>query len=128
MLESMEPDPTWNAALHEETVATFRAAREDLSILIWGGDWCGDTRSELPGLAAVLRAAGIGADSVEIYPVEKAADGSKRGPHVAAYDIDRVPTIIVKLDGQEIARFVESEDVPAAEYLAAKLEEAKTPL
>ena len=39
------------------------------------------------------------------------------------YGIELIPTVIVERDGEEVARFVESEDRPIAEYLAAQLSE-----
>jgi thiol-disulfide isomerase/thioredoxin len=92
-----------------------------LTFRVWGGDWCGDCRAQLPAFAAALAAAGVPADRVHEYPVEKAADGSKTGPAVEAYGVDRIPTVVVERDGEEVARFVEAADEPVAAYLAARL-------
>lgn len=120
-LETMQPDPGWVPAEHEEAVGTLRAQAEELTVHVWGGDWCKDCQAVLPTFAAALDAAGIDPSSTKQYPVEKKADGSKEGPKVEAYDIQYIPTIVLERDGVEQARFVEKEDVEAATYLARQL-------
>ena len=117
----MRPNPVWNAESYDDAVATFEAAADEVVVKVWGGDWCKDCRSQLPDLAAALEAASV--DAVEHRPVETAADGSKVGPGVEAYDIDLIPTVVVEDDeGRELARFVESEELPIVVHLAAALE------
>ena len=119
----MRPTPVWDAESYDDAVATFEAAADDIVVRVWGGDWCKDCRSQLPDLAAALEAAGV--DAVERCPVETADDGSKVGPGVEAYGIDLIPTVVVEDDeGQELARFVESEELPVVVYLAEALEAA----
>jgi thiol-disulfide isomerase/thioredoxin len=120
-LETMRPNPVWDADSYEDAVATFEALADDIVVKVWGGDWCKDCRSQLPDFGAALDAAGV--ESVEHYPVEKAEDGSKTGPEVEAYGIELIPTVVVEdaERGEELARFVEEEDVPIAVYLAEQL-------
>lgn len=120
-LETMEPNPVWDGDAHEEAVSVFSELREQVTIRVWGGDWCPDCRHQLPGFAAGLAAAGIDPSSVIQYPVEKADDGSKIGPNVEGYGIEFIPTVVVEIDGEEVARFVEEEPVPIFEYLADEL-------
>jgi len=120
-LATMEPDPAFDAEAYDDTVSAFAALADDLTVRVWGGDWCGDCRSQLPGFGAAMDAAGV--EDVRHYPVEKEEDGSKTGPKVEAYGIELIPTIVLELDGEEIARFVEEEPVPPAPYLAGKLRE-----
>lgn len=117
----MEPASEWDAAGHTETIETLSSLASNLTIRVWGGDWCGDCEDVLPPFAAALQAAGIDPADVEQYPVEKADDGSKVGPGVTAYGIERIPTIIVERNDEEVARFVESEPVDAATYIAEQL-------
>lgn len=121
-LDTMEPDPAWDPAAHAETVEAL--GREGLSFRVWGGDWCSDCRRQLPAFAAALEAAGVSDDAVAEYPVEKRDDGSKVGPEVEAYGIERIPTVVVEHGGREVARFVEDEPIPIAAYLAERLREA----
>ncbi|MFB6078147.1 MAG: TlpA family protein disulfide reductase [Halarchaeum sp.] len=120
-LETMTPNPAWDADAHEETVATWERVADDVTVKVWGGDWCGDCRGQLPDFAAALDAAGV--ENVEHYPVER-VDGEKQGEGVEEYGIALIPTVVVEdADGNELARFVEEEDRPIADWLAARLDE-----
>ncbi|MUV85992.1 thioredoxin [Natronomonas sp. CBA1123] len=120
-LETMRPNPVWDADSYDDAVATFEALADDIVVKVWGGDWCKDCRSQLPDFGAALEAAGV--ENVEHYPVEKEDDGSKTGPEVEEYGIELIPTVVVEDvgTGEELARFVEDEDVPIAVYLAEQL-------
>lgn len=118
-LETMQPNPAWDAASYPEVVDTL--SQDGLVFKVWGGDWCKDCRSQLPDFGAALAAAGVPEENVEHYPVEKEDDGSKVGPQVEAYDIELIPTVVVERDGEELARFVEEADAPIAVYLAERL-------
>lgn len=126
-LETMQPNPTWDAASYEGVVGVL--SREDLTFKVWGGDWCKDCRSQLPDFGAALDAAGVPAERVDHYPVEKGEDGSKVGPLVEEYGVEYIPTVVVErasgsgADGEEVARFVEDEPVPIAVYLADRIDE-----
>jgi thiol-disulfide isomerase/thioredoxin len=120
-LDTMQPNPAWDAASYEDAVDAL--AEDGLVFKVWGGDWCKDCRTQLPDFAAALRAAEVPEENVEHYPVEKADDGSKVGPLVEEYDIERIPTVVVERDGEELARFVEEERVSVAVYLARQLSE-----
>jgi thiol-disulfide isomerase/thioredoxin len=124
-LETMRPNPAWDAASYEDVVDVL--ARDGLTFKVWGGDWCKDCRAQLPDFGAALDAADVPDERIEHYPVEKADDGSKVGPGVEEYGIDLIPTVVVEraseadADGEEIARFVEEESVPIAVYLADRI-------
>lgn len=115
-MESMEPDPDWDAAAHEDVVEAFAALGDDVTITVWGADWCPDTRQALPAFAAALEAADLDWDHVEQVSVDK----DKNGRGTEEYGIELIPSIVIERDGEEIARFVEEEDVPAAVYLASQ--------
>jgi thioredoxin 1 len=115
-LATLEPNPVWTAGAHEETVETL-AAHDDLVYRVWAGDWCGDCRAQLPDFAAALEAAAIPDERVHHHEV----DQEKQGPGVDEYGIEYIPTVIVERDGEEITRFVESEPVPIAVYLAQRI-------
>ncbi|MEF8890737.1 MAG: thioredoxin family protein [Haloferacaceae archaeon] len=118
MLETMRaPD---HADGYDDDVLDALGA-DDLVYRVWGGDWCGDCRRQLPAFASALAAARVAEDRIVEYPVEKEADGSKTGEKVAEYGIELIPTVVVERDGEEVARFVEEEDEPIAAYLAERL-------
>jgi len=114
-LESMEP-ADWDG--DDDVLATL--GRDDLTYLVWGADWCGDCREQLPAFAAALDAAGVPADRIERFPV----DNDKQGAGVDDYGIEFIPTVVVERDGEEIARFVEAEPDGIAAYLAAHIADA----
>ncbi|MBB6645604.1 thioredoxin family protein [Halobellus ruber] len=120
-LETMRPNPAWSADAYEDVVEAL--SDEGLVFRVWGGDWCGDCRGQLPDFGAALDAAGVPDDRVHHYPVEKDAGGSKTGPLVEEYGIELIPTVVVERDGEEVARFVEAERTPIAVYLAERLGE-----
>ena len=120
-LETMSPNSGENTA-SRETVETFAAQADDLTVRVWGGDWCGDCQNLLPAFAAALDSAGVPENNIEEYALNR----EKKGELVEAYDIEYIPTIVVERDGHEVARFVESETKPPAVFLAERLETTKT--
>ena len=118
-LDTMEPNPVWDADANADVVDAL--GTQGLRFKVWGGDWCGDCRGQLPDFAAALDEAGVPEDRVEHYPV----DEDKQGEGVEEYGVEYIPTVVVERDGEEVARFVEEEPVSIAQYLADELREAK---
>lgn len=118
-LKTLEPNPTWDPDAHKEAVETLRNHRNELRYKIWCGDWCKDCRGLLPSFGAALEAASIPNEHIE----EHAVDRSKSGPLVDEYGVEYIPTIVVVRveDGSEVTRFVESEDIPPADWIAQQL-------
>ena len=74
-----------------------------------------DTDAFDESVLAALAAAGVPDDRIEAYPVTKGPNG-KEGELVDEYGIELIPTVVVESpDGEEVARFVEDEDVSIAE-------------
>jgi len=123
-LETMTPDPDWEVGECEEAVEILSRLSDGLTVKVWGGDWCPDCQNQLPGFAAALSAARIDpVADVEHYPVEKDDEGNKVGPKVEEYGVGFIPTVVIEREGEEVARFVEEEDVPIVVFLARQLEE-----
>ncbi|PSP29078.1 thioredoxin [Halobacteriales archaeon QH_2_65_14] len=118
-LDTMEPNPVWVEDAYADTVAVLEHYGDDLTFRVWGGDWCKDCRAKLPDLGAAIDAAGIPSENV----VHHELDQDKQGPGVEEYGVEYIPTVVVERDGEELFRFVESESVPIAVYLARRLEE-----
>lgn len=116
-LETMTPADA-DVDLADDVVAALGA--DGLTFKVWGGDWCPDCTGQLPQFATALAAAGVSADRIEQFPVEK-VDGEKQGPGMDEYGVTHIPTVIVFDDGDEVARFVESADTDIATYLAQEL-------
>lgn len=121
-MESMEPAADWDADAHGDVVDAFAALDEDAVIKVWGADWCPDTRDQLPAFAAVLEAADFDDDRIEQIEVDR----DKNGPGTDEYGIEFIPSIVVERDGEEIARFIEEEPVPAAVHLANQFADVET--
>jgi thiol-disulfide isomerase/thioredoxin len=121
-LETMRPNPAWAEEPYQDAVDAFADRSDRITVRVWGGDWCSDCRSQLPDFGAALEAAGIPDDRLEHYLVETADDGSKAGPKVDEYGIELIPTVVVEVNGEEVARFVEEGDAPIAVALAEQLE------
>ena len=119
-LETMQPSVDFEPAGYEQSIAALGS--EEYDFHVWGGDWCIDCQEQLPDFGAALESAGVDNQNVHHYPVEKAEDGSKTGPGVEEYGIEYIPTVVVEKDGDELVRFVESEDVPIAAYLGKELQ------
>ena len=120
-LETMRPNPTWDAASYQDAVDTLAAHRDELTYRVWGGDWCKDCRALLPDFGAALEAAAVPDERI----VDVSVDRDKQGPGVDEYGIEYIPTIVVEDDsGTEITRFVEEEAVPPAIWLADEIESA----
>jgi|APHM01.1.fsa_nt_gi hypothetical protein len=118
-LETMKANPVWDADSWSHIISAFSA--DDITIRVWGGDWCDDCRRQLPDFAAAVDAADVPSEQVHEYPVKKNADGEKHGPGVEEYGIDRIPTVVVERENEEVARFVETASVPIAVHLAEQL-------
>ncbi|MGM0448692.1 MAG: TlpA family protein disulfide reductase [Methanobacteriota archaeon] len=119
-LETLAPAADVDADAFDDSVVEALATDEYV-FKVWGGDWCGDCQRQLPEFGAALAAAGVPDDRIEAYPVTKGPNG-KEGELVEKYDIELIPTVVVKSpDGEELARFVEEEAVSIAEYLADRL-------
>ncbi len=75
-------------------LAAFKAAKDSIHILVFGGTWCGDTKALFPKFFALTDAAGITPDHMTILGVDRA----KKTVHrlAEAFDVTRVPTFIVK--------------------------------
>ena len=129
-LETLDPDFARADADHDagghadadfDPAVLDALAADDYRFKVWGGDWCGDCQRQLPAFGAALAAAGVPDDRIEDFPVTKGPDG-KEGEAVDEYGIELIPTVVVETaDGEEVARFVEEEDVSIAEYLARQL-------
>lgn len=121
-LESFEPDEAPDRS-DPSVVEAFEKLPAAAVVHVWGGDWCGDCRAQLPVLARALAAADVAAERVQVHPV----DGEKSGELVDAYGVTWVPTVVVEHDGSELARYVESAADPIDVAVASQLRTAGEP-
>lgn len=107
-----EAEPGWVAAQVEAEVDA-EAAMElstleggDVSITVYLGTWCDDSKLELARFWRAVDDAGYFDIDVVYHAVDR---GDRRPPElVAERGLHWVPTFIVERDGQEVGRVVES--------------------
>jgi hypothetical protein len=91
------PDP--------ETVSILKARRHEVQFIVFGGTWCEDTQNLLPKFFALLDAASIPDDQLQVIGVDhqkKSIDHLPEEMHLA-----NTPTFIVLKGGKEVGRVVE---------------------
>lgn len=80
-------------------------AEQKIGFIIFAGSWCGDTKSELPKIASVLKALGVELKIVPIYGVDR----DKYEPSFTSKRmmIKKVPTLIMTYENEELSRIEE---------------------
>ncbi len=88
-----------------EAVQQFSSAKDSVSLIIFGGTWCGDTKHLLPQFFTTTDAAGFPDSRITLIGVDR----SKKTLYnlSEAFGITNVPTFIVMKNGKEIGRVVE---------------------
>ena len=83
----------------------FKANRDSINIIAFGGTWCSDTHFVLPRFFALTDAAGISPDRITLLGVDH---NKKTIEHLSeAFGVTNVPTIIIMKNGKELGRVVE---------------------
>ena len=77
--------------------------KKKITFLIFAGSWCSDTKSELPKIIKIFQSCEI--PKYELIGVDRA----KYEPSLrfVEYNIERVPTLIILSNNQEIGRIIE---------------------
>lgn len=86
-------------------LAAFKAQKDSVYILAFGGTWCGDTKQILPQIITLTEAAGWAPNRFTLLGVDR----SKKTVNNLAetFGVTYVPTFIVLKNGKEIGRVVE---------------------
>ena len=100
--EEYRPNPTVLQSLRD-------VDRRDVTMTLFFGTWCGDSRYHVPHLVKLLDEMGFSRERVELIAVDAVDGQQKRSPsgEEAGLEIYRVPTLIVRRGGKEAARIVE---------------------
>jgi hypothetical protein len=88
-----------------ETVSVLKAKRPEVQFIVFGGTWCEDTQNLLPKFYALLDAAPIPDDQVQVIGVDhqkKSIDHLPEDMHLT-----NTPTFIVMKAGKEVGRVIE---------------------
>ena len=90
----------------EETLKALSKKLNDKTIIVFMGTWCDDSKLQVPAFFKILDAINFDENKVQIITMSRDKDTPKKLEE--GYDIEFVPTIIVKKDGKELGRIVES--------------------
>ena len=93
-------------ALNKEAVQVINNGSEDLSIMLFMGTWCGDSRREVPRIYRILDAAGFDESRLTLINVNR--EKNSPGEEEVDLNIHHVPTVILYKNGNEIGRIIES--------------------
>lgn len=91
------PDPS--------IVQAMESAKDKISLIVFGGTWCDDTRFILPKFFHLQEISGFPDNRISFFGVNRAKETP--GNITRALGITNVPTIIVMKDGKELGRVVE---------------------
>jgi len=88
-----------------EVMQQYTANKDSVNLIVFGGTWCGDTKSLLPKFFATTDGAGFPDSRITLIGVDR----SKKTLYnlTEAFAITNVPTFIVMKNGKEIGRVVE---------------------
>ena len=132
-IAQLEADPyaSWFGPEHDTYVpnpaildALSAADWRDVELTVFFGTWCGDSQREVPRLVKLLDEARVSRDRVHLIGVGHEAGLVKRSPggEDQGEGIFRVPTIIVRRAGTEVARLIEHPSLSLERDLLAILE------
>lgn len=95
---------------HPEVLERLRRIGvEGLEVSVFFGTWCGDSRREVPRLLKLFDGMGLPAEQVVLVAVDGDDELHKRSPQgeERGLEIYRVPTVVVRRNGEEVNRIVE---------------------
>ncbi len=104
-------------AINKEAVQVINNDSENLSIKLFMGTWCGDSRREVPRIYRILDAADFDESRLTLINVDReknSPDGEETG-----LNIHHVPTLILYKNSSEIGRVIESPIQSLEEDMAA---------
>jgi thiol-disulfide isomerase/thioredoxin len=80
---------------------------DSIEIRVIGGNWCSDTRRQLPRLCKVLDALGANAEHFGYYLINKDKK-ALNNDFAAAHEVKRVPTAFIFKNGKRLGEIVET--------------------
>ncbi|MGI9583025.1 TlpA family protein disulfide reductase [Chryseobacterium sp. RRHN12] len=119
------PYADWYVKEHDEYVLDQKAVSElkkekigSYDILVFMGTWCEDSHRDFPRLMKILEAVNYPENKLTIIAVNRKKE-SPTGDE-SLYNLQKVPTIILKRYGKEVGRIVE---MPTSGYIERDLAE-----
>ncbi|GEJ47415.1 thioredoxin family protein [Chryseobacterium sp. ON_d1] len=119
------PYSDWYVKEHDEYVLDQKAVSElkkekigSYDIIVFMGTWCEDSHRDFPRLMKILEAVNYPENKLSIIAVNRKKE-SPTGDE-SLYNLQKVPTIILKRYGKEVGRIVE---MPTSGYIERDLAE-----
>lgn len=119
--ELFKTAPTWRKRADAyqpdaEAVAALQTYDRDVEVTVALGTWCGDSRNYVPKLLRALEAAGNPRLHLDLVSIHRGFD--EPAELIRDERLTNVPTVIVRENGEELGRIVET---PAAATVEADL-------
>lgn len=89
-----------------EMLEDIQTKLDSVQILVVFGTWCSDSKREVPRFFKIVDGLQIPRDHIKLYAVDRSKQYPEGIPQ--EYQIERVPTIILKRGDQELGRIEES--------------------
>ena len=92
-------------AINKEAIQVIKNDSENLSIMLFMGTWCGDSRREVPRIYRILDAVNFDESRLTLINMDReknSPDGEETG-----LNIHHVPTLILYKNSNEIGRVIE---------------------
>ncbi len=96
--DAYSPNMNMLQELMESNISNF-------NFVIIMGTWCPDTQEYLPQIMKVLKETEVPDDNIKIIAVDRYKKAE--GIDLTGYSLERIPTLIVLVNGVEIGRIVE---------------------
>jgi len=90
----------------EQAVQKLKDISFPVQVEVFLGTWCSDSKAQVSAFFKVLDA--IDSPLITASYVGVPRDKAARQPYIEGRDIQRIPTFIVSVDGQEVGRIIET--------------------
>jgi hypothetical protein len=116
-------DPEWKKAYDDyipdaEMLASLKNKAPEMTIDVYLGLWCSDSRDHVPVFLKILDAMGPAGLQVNWYVVERKADPAQKY-YAEERRVERVPTFIFCRNGEEKGRIIETPRLSILEDMLA---------
>lgn len=90
----------------EQAIQKLKDINIPVQIEVFLGTWCSDSKTQVSAFFKVLDA--IDSPLITASYIGLPKDKAARQPYIEGRDIQRLPTFIVSVDGQEVGRIIET--------------------
>jgi hypothetical protein len=90
----------------EQAIQKLKDINIQVHVEVFLGTWCSDSKTQVSAFFKVLDA--IDSPLITASYIGLPKDKAARQPYIQGRDIQRLPTFIVSVDGQEVGRIIET--------------------